>query len=126
MSKFSLIETKGARDIDESHQQKILKIESKGLEKHLDKDYIVGLSNKGNDIDSKKMARMLEKKAVNYPYHISFVVGGFLGLNSNILNRADFILSLSKMTFSHELIRIFLLEQIYRSLTIINGINYAK
>ncbi|HHF52618.1 MAG TPA: 23S rRNA (pseudouridine(1915)-N(3))-methyltransferase RlmH, partial [Candidatus Aminicenantes bacterium] len=62
----------------------------------------------------------------NYPYPISFVVGGFLGLGSEILDRADFVLSLSSMTFSHELARIVLLEQIYRSLTIINGKNYAK
>jgi 23S rRNA (pseudouridine1915-N3)-methyltransferase len=126
MSKFRLIETREARGIDESNQQKILKIESEGLEKHLDKDYIICLSNKGKNIDSEEMAQMLKKKSLSYPYPISFVVGGFLGLSPEILKRAHFVLSLSKMTFSHELIRIFLLEQIYRSLTIIKGLNYAK
>jgi 23S rRNA (pseudouridine1915-N3)-methyltransferase len=84
------------------------------------------LSNKGNDIDSEKMAQMLKKKATSYPNPLSLVVGGLIGLSPGILNRADFVLFLSKMTFSHELIMIFLLEQIYRSLTIINGINYTK
>ncbi|HZX10525.1 MAG TPA: 23S rRNA (pseudouridine(1915)-N(3))-methyltransferase RlmH [Acidobacteriota bacterium] len=126
MSKFRLIETKEARGIDERNQQKILKIESEGLEKYLDRDYIICLSNKGNEMNSEEMAQMLKKKALSHPYPISFLVGGFLGLGPKILNRADFILSLSKMTFSHELIRIFLLEQIYRSLSIIKGINYAK
>jgi len=126
MSKFRLIETKEAKGIDEKNQQKILKIESEGLEKHFNKDYIICLSNRGKDMDSEKMAQMLERKAMDYPYPISFVVGGFLGLSPKILKKADFILSLSKMTISHELIRIFLLEQIYRSLTLIKGLNYAK
>jgi len=126
MSKFRLIETKEARGIDERNHKKILKIEGEGIEKHLDRDYVICLSNHGKSIDSKKMAKILEKKAMSYPYPISFVIGGFLGLGSDILNRADFVLSLSSMTFSHELIRILLLEQIYRSLAIINGTNYAK
>ncbi|MCD6515845.1 MAG: 23S rRNA (pseudouridine(1915)-N(3))-methyltransferase RlmH [Candidatus Aminicenantes bacterium] len=126
LSKLELIETREARGIDERNRQKILKIEAEGLEKHLDRDYIICLSNKGKSIDSIKLAGILEKKAMSYPYPISFVVGGFLGLGSEILDRADFVLSLSSMTFSHELARIVLLEQIYRSLTIINGKNYAK
>ena len=126
LSKFELIETKEARGIDEKNHQKILKIEAEGIEKHLDRDYIICLSNNGKSIDSIKMAKILEKKSMSYPYPISFVIGGFLGLGNDILNRADFVLSLSSMTFSHELIRILLLEQIYRSLTIINGTNYAK
>ncbi len=126
LSKFKLIETRAARGIDERNKEKIFEIETQGLEKHLDRDYIICLSNEGKDIDSREMAEMLKKQSLNYPYPITFVVGGFLGLSSRILNRADFILSLSKMTFSHELARIFLLEQIYRSLTIISGKNYAK
>jgi len=126
LSKLELIETREARGIDERNRQKILKIEAEGIEKFLDRDYIICLSNKGKSIDSIKLAGILEKKAMSYPYPISFVVGGFLGLGSEILDRADFVLSLSSMTFSHELARIVLLEQIYRSLTIINGKNYAK
>jgi 23S rRNA (pseudouridine1915-N3)-methyltransferase len=121
-----LIETKESKGIDEKHQDKILQIESEGLEKHLNRDYIICLANNGKDIDSRDMARMLKEKELHYPYPVSFVVGGFLGLSNQIISRAHFVLSLSHMTFSHELIRILLLEQIYRSLTIIKGTNYAK
>jgi 23S rRNA (pseudouridine1915-N3)-methyltransferase len=57
---------------------------------------------------------------------ITFVVGGFLGLEDRILKKADALLSFSQMTFSHELSRVMLLEQIYRSLMIIKGRQYAK
>jgi 23S rRNA (pseudouridine1915-N3)-methyltransferase len=57
---------------------------------------------------------------------MTFVVGGFLGLEERILKRADFIISLSRMTFSHELSRIMILEQIYRSLATIKRTQYAK
>lgn len=126
LAKFRLIETKEARGIDERNHREILEIETEGLEKHLDRDYITCLSNEGKEIDSGQMAEMLKRKALNYPYPVSFLAGGFLGLSSKLLNRADLVLSLSKMTFSHELIRIILLEQIYRSLMIILGRNYAK
>ncbi len=57
---------------------------------------------------------------------LGFVVGGFLGLAERILRRADLRLALSKMTMSHELCRAVLLEQVYRSLTILQGRRYAK
>lgn len=73
-----------------------------------------------------KFARFLEKMASGSSQVITFVIGGFLGLEERILKRANFLLSLSKMTFYHELIHLLLLEQIYRSLTIIKGSHYAK
>jgi 23S rRNA (pseudouridine1915-N3)-methyltransferase len=60
------------------------------------------------------------------PYPIAFVVGGFLGLADSLVERAQARLSLSEMTFSHEMTRIMLLEQIYRALSIIKGLQYAK
>jgi len=77
-------------------------------------------------MSSVEFARFLEKIASNSGRVISFVVGGFLGLEERIIKRANFLLSLSQMTFSHELSRAMLLEQIYRSLTIIRGKHYAK
>ena len=58
--------------------------------------------------------------------HIVFIIGGSLGLSENILSRADFKLSFSKMTFPHQLMRVILLEQLYRSYRIINGEPYHK
>ncbi|MBD3413258.1 MAG: hypothetical protein GF421_02370 [Candidatus Aminicenantes bacterium] len=126
LSKFRLIETRASKGIDEKNRHKILKIESEGLEKYFNRDYIICLSNNGKEIDSREMAQMLREKEMHFPYSVTFVAGGFLGLSRQVLDQAHFVLSLSRMTFSHELIRILLLEQIYRSLTIMKGKNYAK
>jgi len=126
LNRCELIETKEARGIDERDKNKIMDVEAKGLEKHFSNDYIICLSDKGEEMSSKEFARFLEKWTSHSTRAITFVVGGFLGLDKRIIQRADFLLSLSKMTFSHELIRLILLEQIYRSLSIMKGQHYAK
>lgn len=126
MVSCQVIETKEAKGIDEKFARKIRKIEAGGLEKHFKDDYIICLSDRGKEMRSSKFSRFLEKRAMNSAKDTTFVAGGFLGLDERILQRADFLLSLSKMTFSHELTRLLLLEQIYRSLTVMKGINYAK
>jgi len=112
--------------MDEKFAARIKEIEAFELEKHLKDDYIICLFDEGREMTSTEFARFLEKVALSSSRVISFVVGGFLGLDERILKRADFILSLSRMTFSHELIRALLLEQIYRSLMIIKGRHYIK
>jgi 23S rRNA (pseudouridine1915-N3)-methyltransferase len=124
--KCELIETREAKGISEKYPDKIIEIEASGLEKHLKDDFIICLSDKGKIMNSEQFARYLNKISIIYPYSITFIAGGFLGLAERIINRADLLLSLSKMTFSHELTRIILLEQIYRSLSIIKGTQYAK
>ncbi len=126
LERCQLFETREAKGIPESQEAKIKKIEAAGLEKHLKDDYVVCLFDKGREMDSNQFAVFLERTAMDQPHAISFVVGGFLGLADEILQRADMRLSLSPMTFSHELTRIVLLEQIYRALTIMKGHNYAK
>jgi len=126
LNRCELIETKEARGIDERYENKITDIEAQGLEKHFGNDYIICLSDKGKEMSSKEFARFLEKLASHSSRAATFVVGGFLGLDKRIIQKADFLFSLSKMTFSHELIRLILLEQIYRSLTIMKGQRYAK
>jgi len=121
-----LIQTKEAKGIPEKFADRIQEIEAAGLEDHLKDDYIIGLSDKGKEMNSIEFARFLERIAAPSARVITFVIGGFLGLEERILRRADFLLSLSKMTFSHELSRVMLLEQIYRSLTIMKGRKYAK
>ncbi len=122
----ALIETKEARGIAEKFAKKIKEIEASELEKHFKDDYIICLSEKGNEMSSIEFARFLGKIVLHSTRAVTFVVGGFLGLHESILNKADFFLSLSRMTYSHELSRILLLEQIYRSLTILKGGHYAK
>lgn len=121
-----LIETKEAKGISEKNSEKIKEIEAKGLEKYIKDDYIICLLDRGKEMDSEQFAQFLKKTAQNHPYPITFIVGGFLGLADRILKRAHVQLSLSKMTYSHELTRVVLLEQIYRAVTILQGKQYAK
>lgn len=121
-----LFETKEARGIDERHEKKIKEIEAEGLEKRINNDYIICLTEIGKEMSSVDFTRFLEKLTAHSTRAVTFIVGGFLGLEERIVKKADFLLSLSKMTLSHELIRLVLLEQIYRSLTIMKGKQYAK
>jgi len=126
MANCRVIESREARGLDERSAEKIKEIEAQGLEKHLNNDYIICLVDDGKEMSSVEFARFLEKCQLRPCRSLAFVVGGFLGLAGRILERADFRLSLSRMTFSHELARIVLLEQVYRSLTILKGKHYAK
>lgn len=121
-----MVETKEARGLTEKAGEKIKEIEAAGLENHLEDDYIICLIDKGQQMSSEDFAFFLQDVGSNANRCVTFIVGGFMGLADRILKRANFLLSLSKMTFSHELTRIVLLEQIYRSLTIIQGRHYAK
>ena len=126
LERCELIETKEAKGIAEKMGKKILAIEADGLEKHMKGDYIICLVDKGKEMNSEEFARFLGERKVNSTSTVTFIMGGFLGLADRILKKSHFLLSLSKMTLSHELSRVVLLEQIYRSLTILHGRQYAK
>lgn len=121
-----IIETPGARGLDEKLKKVIIEKETQGLEKYLKDGYIICLSDKGKEIDSDGLARMIEDKALFSGKKIIFVVGGFLGLSPGVLEKAHLEISLSRMTFSHELARVVLLEQVYRAMNIIKGYAYPK
>jgi 23S rRNA (pseudouridine1915-N3)-methyltransferase len=121
-----VIETKEARGWSDKEKDKIQEIETYGIEKCLGEEYIICLSDKGNMMSSIQLAGLLKKTELHYPYPTAFIVGGFLGVKDRLVTRADTLLSLSKMTFSHELTRIMLLEQIYRAVNILKGNPYAK
>jgi 23S rRNA (pseudouridine1915-N3)-methyltransferase len=121
-----IIETPTPRGLAEKEADKIMALEAAGLEKHLDNDYIVCLFDRGQEMSSMELARFFEKRAAQGTRSVAFLVGGFLGLSPRLLDRADLKLSLSRMTFSHELCRIMLLEQIYRAFSLMKGSSYAK
>lgn len=121
-----IVETETARGLGEKEAEKILEIEAKGLEKRIKDDYIVCLLDKGKEMSSEEFARFLEDRAVAGTRSLAFVAGGFLGLSPRILERASLRLSLSRMTFSHELCRAVLLEQVYRGASLMKGRSYAK
>ncbi len=118
--------TKTASGLEEKAAAKIMEIEAEGLAKHLDGAYIICLTDKGKQMTSEEFAVFLSRREMEAAGPPTFVVGGFLGLADSILAAADLKLSLSKMTFTHELCRVMLLEQTYRALMIKRGKKYAK
>lgn len=88
--------------------------------------YVVTLEIQGKMYDSVGFADEIEKLATRGISHIQFVIGGSLGLHEEVCKRADLAVSFSKMTFPHQLMRVILLEQIYRAYRIINGEPYHK
>ena len=83
------------------------------------------LSN-GRKYSIKELSEKLEKLGVQGTSHIYFVIGGSLGLSDEVIKRANFKLSFSKMTFPHQLMRVILMEQIYRGYRIMNHEPYHK
>lgn len=88
--------------------------------------YVICLAIDGKQPDSVQLARKMEALAISGVSHIYFVIGGSLGLSDSVLAQADYRLSFSNMTFPHQLMRVILLEQIYRSYRIINHEPYHK
>lgn len=121
-----IVETRAARGMSEKHADKIREFEAEGLEKQAAGDYMICLHHRGKEMTSEEFAGFLDRTAGSGGRRLAFVVGGFLGLAESLLKKADFLLSLSKMTFSHELTRIILMEQVYRAVTVLKGHHYAK
>jgi 23S rRNA (pseudouridine1915-N3)-methyltransferase len=91
-----------------------------------DNMYLVALDLKGKMLSSEELAVFISDLGVNGDSNLAFVIGGSLGLSQKVLNRANYKLCFSKMTFPHQLMRVILLEQVYRGFRIINGEPYHK
>lgn len=89
-------------------------------------DHVIALAITGVQYDSVAFSRRLDGFGMSGKGHVVFVIGGSLGLSEQVLGRADEELSFSKMTFPHQLMRVILLEQIYRAYRIIRGEPYHK
>ena len=87
-------------------------------------DFLVLLDERGKEFSSMQFSDYLQRKMNSGLRRLVFVVGGPYGFSKDVYNKADEKLSLSKMTFSHEMIRLFFTEQIYRAMTIIRGEPY--
>ena len=88
--------------------------------------YVITLEISGKMLTSEDLADRIETLGIQGKSHLVFVIGGSIGLGREVLRRSDYALSFSKMTFPHQLMRVILLEQIYRSYRIINGEPYHK
>lgn len=96
------------------------------LKKIKDSDYVITLEIKGKKLTSEKFASLVEKTALDGHSTIDFVIGGSLGLSQEVMKRSDYALSFSDMTFPHQLMRLILIEQVYRAYRIINNYPYHK
>jgi 23S rRNA (pseudouridine1915-N3)-methyltransferase len=111
----------------EAEEQQIKKTEGERLLKYVrDSDYVIAMAIDGKMPDSPELAAQIERLGVSGVSSIVFVIGGSLGLSQEVLKRADYKMSFSRLTFPHQLMRVILLEQIYRSYRIINGEPYHK
>lgn len=91
-----------------------------------DDAYVVTLEIKGKLLTSEELAKKIENLGIQGTSHIIFIIGGSIGLGKEVLKHSDYALSFSKMTFPHQLMRVILLEQIYRSYRIISHEPYHK
>ena len=127
---FEIIEVADEKTPDnatEAEEIKIKEKEAERIEKHLKKDaYTIALVIEGKMLKSEELAEKIDELGVTGKSHIIFIIGGSLGLHNRIVTRADYKLSFSKMTFPHQLMRMILAEQIYRSYRIITGQPYHK
>lgn len=96
------------------------------LAKIPDTAYVIALAIEGKQLDSVAFAAKIEELGVRGTSQIVFVIGGSLGLSDAVMKRADYALSFSAMTFPHQMMKVVLLEQIYRAYRIMNGEPYHK
>ena len=126
ISKYTNLEIIELKDEGLVEEEKSIKLEAEKIEKHLnEKDYIITLEIEGKEYTSLDFAEKLRTIQIENS-NIVFIIGGSYGLSDSIKNRAKMHLSFSKMTFPHQLFRVILLEQIYRSFKIINNEKYHK
>jgi 23S rRNA (pseudouridine1915-N3)-methyltransferase len=104
----------------------IIRAQSAGLISAIPRGYTVVLDERGRSMDSLKFAKWLERMTIDQPHGVTFVLGGDVGLDDSVRERADLVLRLSEMTLPHQLARAVLLEQIYRACTLIRNIPYHK
>lgn len=107
--------------------EQIKNTEAQRLMKQIrEQDYVIALALDGKMLDSIELSQKISRLGVEGKSSIAFVIGGSLGLGDEVLRRADYKLSFSKMTFPHQLMQMILLEQIYRSYRIMNNEPYHK
>lgn len=88
--------------------------------------FVIAMDIKGKQLSSEEFSKQIENLSITGKSNITFIIGGSLGISDSVLKKVDKKISFSKMTFPHQLFRIMLLEQIYRSFKIINNETYHK
>ena len=128
--KLEIIEVADEKTPDNASELVENQIRSKEAEriiKHVKDDaFVITLEINGKQLTSEELAGKINSLGIQGHSHIIFIIGGSIGLGQEVLSKSNYALSFSKMTFPHQLMRVILLEQIYRSYRIINGEPYHK
>ena len=124
ISKYMSIQIIELKDENDNYDE--MKKESKEILNYLDnKSYNIALDRLGKNISSIEFSKLIDKTFIAYP-NINLFIGGSLGLDKSILDKCNMVLSFSSLTFPHQLFRLMLLEQVYRSFKILNNERYHK
>lgn len=128
--KLEIIEVSDEKTPDNASETVEEQIRSKEAERILksvkDDAYVITLEILGKQLTSEELADKIDTLGVQGTSHIVFIIGGSIGLGKEVLKRSNYALSFSKMTFPHQLMRVILLEQVYRSYRIMNNEPYHK
>ena len=129
-AKLEIIEVADEKTPDNASETVETNIKNKEAERLLkyirDDAYLITLEIKGKQLTSEELAQKIDTLGVQGTSHIIFVIGGSIGIGKAVLEKSDYALSFSKMTFPHQLMRVILLEQIYRGYRIMSGEPYHK
>lgn len=123
ISKYSKLEIIELSDLNYDKEKTLFEEGKNILSKISEKDFVITMEIEGKKMDSIELSSFIDK---NISRNITFVIGGSYGLSKEVKERSDYKLSFSDLTFPHQLFRIILLEQIYRSFRIINNESYHK
>ncbi len=112
---------------NQSEEEKVKASEGDDILKKIKgNEYVISLEIKGNMLSSEDLAKKIDMLGIEGKSNITFVIGGSLGLSEEVSKRADFSLSFSEMTFPHQMMRVILLEQVYRAFKINRNETYHK
>lgn len=124
---IEVTDEKAPEEQGEAYDIRVKRLEGERLKKHLKNDaYIITLEINGTEMTSEKFASVIYNAGLRGINRIQFIIGGSLGLSEEIMSSSDIHLSFSKMTFPHQLMRVILLEQIYRGFKINSNEPYHK
>ncbi|MBQ4164494.1 MAG: 23S rRNA (pseudouridine(1915)-N(3))-methyltransferase RlmH [Turicibacter sp.] len=126
LTKYTKLQIIEIPDESDPSAEVCMKKESTNILKNIaEKDFVITLEIEGKKMNSVDLARKIDSLLINNP-SIAFVIGGSYGLDKSVKERSNFALSFSDFTFPHQMFRVVLLEQIYRSFKIINNESYHK
>ena len=127
LEQVEVSDEKAPETLSDKEMQMIKDKEGEKILAHVKENtYLIALAIEGKMISSEELAAKIQDLAISGKSHITFIIGGSLGLSDSVMKRADYKLSFSKMTFPHQLMKVILLEQVYRGFRIIKGEPYHK